>query len=255
MKLIFLDESGYSKNWKNDIEIQPFHVLSAIAIDCDRYAPLSQTLREKIGGIEDLELDHPLGRGFEIKANEVSKGKGWWKSHNEQRNEVRESMLSFPEKDNDTAFVVGIDKKKHSNKYAFPDPPHEIAFQFMFERIQWYLIDQNDVGICIYDQTKFLDDDMHEASTDLMRDGSAVTYQSEFFGYISKSFQIDRIIEFSLGKSENSIGLQVADYYAHFAYQYFKNGKPEKCGWWNTIQSNLYHKNGEVLGYGLKVFP
>jgi hypothetical protein len=255
MKLIFLDESGYSKNWENDIAEQPFHVLSAIAVDCDQYNSLSKDLRDKIESIEDLELEYPLGRGFEIKANEVSKGKGWWKKHNRQRNEVRDSMLSFPENEDDTGFIVVIDKEKHQNKYAFPDPPHEVAFQFMFERIQWYLLDQDDVGICIYDQTKFLDDDMHEASADLMRDGSSVSYQSEFFGYVSKKFQIDRVIEFSLGRSENSIGIQVADYYAHFAYQYYKKEKPAGCGWWDRIRSNLYQKNGEVKGYGLKVFP
>ena len=216
---------------------------------------MSQSLRERIDGIEDLQLDHPLGRGFEIKASEIAKGKGWWRAHNAQRNEVRKSMLSFPEGNGDAAIVVVIDKNKHHNKYALPDPPHEIAFKFMFERIQWYLIDQDDVGMCIYDQTKFLDDEMHEASTDLIRDGSTITYQSDVFGYITKNFQIDRIIEFCLGKSDNSIGLQVADYYAHFTYQYFKNGKPEKCGWWNTIKTNLYKKNGEILGYGLKVFP
>jgi len=84
MKLIFLDESGYSKKWQKNIEQQPFHVLSAIAVDCDKYAELSQELRNKVEAIDDLEIENPLGRGFEIKANEVSKGKGWWKTHNDQ---------------------------------------------------------------------------------------------------------------------------------------------------------------------------
>lgn len=255
MKLIFFDESGYSKSWKEDIEAQPFYVLAGFLVDADVYIDASENLRSKVNEIGLEKLEHPLGLGFEIKAHEIAKGNGWWKHHTDERNALRELMLSFPLECNGTTFLVVIDKKKHALKYAFPDLPHEKAFQFMFERIQWFLLDQQAFAVCAYDQTKFLDDDQHNASMGLMRDGSTVSYWSEYYGHVSEKFAIDRVKEFYLGKSENSLGIQVADYSATFGYQYFKGGRPDKCGWWETISKSLYKKDGKVDGFGLKVFP
>lgn len=255
MKLIFLDESGFSKNWINDRVAQPFHVLAALAVDADNYIKACDRLRQEFNGIDELKLEHPLGQGFEIKAKDVSSGKGWWKTHKAQRNDVRELMLSFPEIGEATAFLVVINKETHCQKYTSPEAPDRKAFQFMFERLQWFLKDKDDVALCIYDQTKVLDDDMHKDSMGYMREGSPLEYWSEHYGHVSTTFTIDRIKEFYLGKSENSVGLQVADYLAHFCYQYFKGGKPQNCGWWDTLQKGLYRKNGNLEGYGLKVFP
>lgn len=255
MKLIFLDESGYSKNWVEDRATQPFHVLAGIAIDADAYVRASEKLRLEFVGIEELEMTHPLGQSFEIKAKEISAGKGWWKSHSEQRNDVRNLMLSFPECNAAEAFLVVIDKESHYQKYVSPESPDKVAFQYMFERLQWFLRDTDDFALCIYDQTKFLDDDMHKASMGYMRDGSPVVYWSEYYGHVSTQFSIDRIKEFYLGRSENSIGLQIADYFAHFGYQYFKTGRPNNCKWWSILKNGLYHKDGNLNGYGLKIFP
>ncbi len=255
MKLIFLDESGYSKNWIEDRGPQPFHVLAGLAIDADNYIMACERLRQEFNGIEGLELKHPLGQGLEIKAKDISAGKGWWSTHTEQRNDVRELMLSFHEFGGTTTFLMVIDKEAHYQKYVSPDAPDWIAFKFMFERLQWFLKDDDDVALCVYDQTKVLDDDMHKASMGYIREGSHVEYWSEYYGYVSKTFEIDRIKEFYLGRSENSVGLQVADYLAHFGYQYFKGGRPKECGWWDTLQKGLYRKDGHLDGCGLKVFP
>lgn len=255
MKLIFLDESGFAKNWKESINDQPFHVLGGVLIDSQAYFSASKSLCDAVMGLGLEKMDHPLGHGFEIKAKEIAKGAGWWKNNEEKRNKLRELMLSFPKQYGGTSFLVVIDKQKHKNQYASPDPPHELAFQFMFERLQWKLMELKDEAICVYDQTKFLDDDLHNASVGLMRDGSPVQYWSEFYGYVSKKFRIDLVKEFYLGKSDNSIGLQVADYVATFGYQYFRRGKPNNCGWWETLVGGLYINDGKLEGHGLKVFP
>lgn len=195
MKLIFFDESGYSKNWKEDIDAQPFHVLAAFVVDAHRYIEACEQLRSQVAEIGLEKLNYPLGLGFEVKAKEIAKGAGWWQQHNQERNALREQMLSFPLHSSGTTFLVVLDKSKHFEKYAFPDPPHEKAFQFMFERLQWYLLEQQDFAVCAYDQTKFLDDDLHNASIGLMRDGSPVSYFSEFYGHVSQKFAIDRIKE------------------------------------------------------------
>lgn len=86
MKLIFFDESGYSKSWKEDIEAQPFYVLAGFLVEADVYIDASENLRRKVNEIGLEKLEHPLGLGFEIKAHEIAKGKGWWKHHNDERN-------------------------------------------------------------------------------------------------------------------------------------------------------------------------
>lgn len=255
MKLVFLDESGFEKSWKESVTDQPFHVLGGLMIDSQSYFEASELLRRAVNALGLEKLVHPLGQGFEIKAKEIARGTGWWKNNEDKRNGLRELMLSFPQTYDGTGFLVIIDKEKHLSQYAFPDPPHEVAFQFMFERLQWKLKDVEDEAVCVYDQTKFLDDDLHNASMGLMREGSQVQYWSEFYGYVSEKFKIDRIKEFYLGKSNNTIGLQVADYLAIFGYHYFRGGCPSECGWWKTIVTGLYNKDGNPEGYGLKVFP
>lgn len=256
MKLVFFDESGYSKSWLEDMDKQPFHVLAGFLVDANDYVNSCEALRTEVQNINLDKLPYPLGLGFEIKAQEIAKGSGWWKSHNDERNRLRELMLSFPTSSSGVGFLVVIDKLAHAKKYNNPEPPHKIAFQFIFERLQWYLIECKEHAVCIYDQTKFLDDDLHKASMGLMRDGSSLTYWSDFYqGQVNSKFQIDRIKEFYLGLSENSLGIQVADYLSTFGYQYFKGGCPQDCGWWETLSNSLYKKNGKADSFGLKVFP
>jgi hypothetical protein len=254
MNLVFLDEAGYSHNWKKDIEGQPFMVLAAVMVDADRYIEQCEVIRDESGKI-GVELKFPLGLGFEIKASSIAKGEGWWGKNTKERNCIRELMLNFPANCGGKIFLTIIDKKRHIDKYATPEQPHELCFKYIFERIQWELNESNENGICIYDQTKFMDDDLHDRSMLLMRNGSSLSYFSNYYGYVSGALVIDRIKEFHLGTSKNSLGLQVADYYATFAYQYYRKNKPENCDWWTTIRNNLRSVNGEYLGYGLKVFP
>lgn len=255
MKLIFLDESGSAKNWRESINDQPFHVLGGVMIDSQAYFSAIKSLRDAVKnlGLENNNL--PLGHGFEIKAGEIARGSGWWKNNKEKRNAIREIMLSFPSQYGGTSFIVVIDKKKLMDQYAQPDEPYKLAFQYMFERLQWKLEELQDNAICVYDQTKYLDDDLHDASVDLIRDGSPVRRWDQDFGYVVDKLKIDRINEFYLGKSNNSIGLQVSDYIATFGYQYFRQGKPVDCGWWETLVRGLYRKEDRLEGCGLKVFP
>ena len=70
MKLIFLDESGFAKNWKESINDQPFHVLGGVLVDSQAYFSASKSLRDAVMGLGLEKIDHPLGHGFEIKAKE-----------------------------------------------------------------------------------------------------------------------------------------------------------------------------------------
>jgi hypothetical protein len=96
MQLIFIDESGNSLKWEADKEQQPFYVLSALMIESSEYRRLSNETRDVFSNLKIERYEHPIGRGFEIKAREVVKGNGWWAKNKEIRDSVRDCMLQFP---------------------------------------------------------------------------------------------------------------------------------------------------------------
>lgn len=256
MQVIFMDESGYSFNWEADLDKQPYYVLSAVCFPSEKLSLAYQEIR---GKVSDLNLEgaaRPLGQGFEIKARDISRGSGYWETHNDERNAVRDVMLTAPQKYEGTAFVIVINKRALKERYVDPENPYKLSLEFIFERLQMYLSDVSDCGICIYDQTKRLEDTLQNTATTLIREGSELIYFSSFYNsLVIKTFQIDRIIEFSLGRSENSIGLQVADFFATMTYAYVKDGKPSPCGWWDKLESSLHRKDGRLQGVGYKEFP
>jgi len=256
MKLVFLDESGYSFNWLNDIDNQPFYVLSAVAIDAASYGAACAEIQEAVAAMNLPGVEHPLGKGSEIKARQVTNGQGWWRDHNDERNHFRDLMLDFPRRFNGTAFLVVIDKARHRNQYVTPADPVPMAMQFLFERLEWYLREINDTAYCIHDHDKRRTDTLHEHSVDLIRGGSQIEFYSAFYGrVVNNHHDLAHIIEMALGSSVNSVGLQIADFFATCAYTYFRDGQPADCGWWGMLSDNLYHENGVLDGRGLKVFP
>lgn len=256
MRMIFLDEAGYTFDWTSAMEDQPFYVLGAVVLPADNLPPAYSALRQAEQQIQLPEASVPLGQGREIKAREVATGSGWWRSHNSERNGIRDLMLTWPTTHEGTAILVVVDKKAHHEKYYTPDSPYLLALQFMLERLQHYLTARNDHGYCVYDHNKRLEAEVHAKAIGLIREGSDITYYSSFYGgEVYTKMTLPNVLELALGDSQNSLGLQVADFFATFGYQYFKQGKPDPCGWWTTLRSNLDSKGGVIDGIGLKVFP
>lgn len=254
MRLLFLDESGYAHNWKENVEQQRFHVLGGLIVEAAQYFRLCTHVRAELAKLPLEVKSPPIGQGFEIKAREVARGNGWWKHNVPQRNAVRDLMLGAPAKFGGVGFLVVIDKKTLLEKYAFPDAPHKIALRYLLERVEWKLRELNDHCVGVYDQSKVLDDEVHNASAEILREGSSWIRES-IYGRFKAELRMGNVHEMYLGNSENSLGLQFADYLATFAYQHFKNGRPADCGWWATLEAGLYSKDNKLDGYGLKVFP
>ncbi len=256
MQLIFLDESGYSRNWKRQINEQPFYVLSAVCLPVGNVPAAYQRLSTEIGEMNLPGQQQPLGRGFEIKARDIAQGSGWWRNHNDERNQVRGLFLSFPQQEGGAAFVVVVDKAAHLDRYAFPENPYLLSLQFIMERLQRYLDDCDDYGYCVYDQNDRLTKCLQEHTDLLLAEGSRGVYFDQLWGeFFEFILPIERIIELSFGNSKSSIGLQVADFFATMTNTYYKSGKPANCGWWNLLTQSLYQRNGRLLGIGLKEFP
>ena len=93
---VFMDDSGNSFNWETDISAQPYYVLSAVCVPDDVYPDACEEIRTSITNLHIPEMSNPMGQGFEIKARDIARGKGWWQNHTNERNEVIDLMLSFP---------------------------------------------------------------------------------------------------------------------------------------------------------------
>ena len=256
MVFVFIDEAGYTPNWASGIPQQPFYALSAVCIHADQLRAAYGDVRQRVAAIGLASYPAPLGQGFEVKAREVASGGGWWQAHNNERNTLRDIMLSAPRLHGGCAFVVAIDKKAHILKYAKPQDPYMLAFQFVLERLMHRLNDLNESAYIIYDQNTRLQAGVLAKAASLVTGGSKIlTYNWYRQEYATLSMNMDRIIEVSIGESKHSLGLQLADYFATFTYSYFRDGKPNGCGWWQTLSDSLHQHQGTVNGVGLKVFP
>lgn len=76
MRLIFLDEAGYSRDWKKQIDEQPFYVLSAVCVPMDKIPAAYDRVRREINEMDLPGQEKLLGRGFEIKARDIAQGTG-----------------------------------------------------------------------------------------------------------------------------------------------------------------------------------
>lgn len=256
MKLIFVDESGYTPDWRSQMKEQPHYVAGAFCLPAENYAALCGQLRAQVASL-NLPFAHaPLGHGFEIKAREIVRGDRWWQDHQDERNAVRDWFLSAPSAFGGEAIAVVIDKARHAAVYRYPEDPYPLAHQFLIERLQWNLMRCQQDGYCIWDQNKRTEDALHAHSASLISEGSGIEYFSQHFGTtVVYKFQVDRILEVSVGQSEYSVGLNVADFFASMTAAYFKQGQPADCGWWEVLKGCLDRKNGVLAGAGLKVFP
>src|SRR5262249_41003711 len=134
-----------------------------------------------------------------------------------------------------------IDKNKLMKQYVDPTNPYQLAHQYPFERNQGYLAeDVKDFGCCVWDQNKIAEDAQRDQAARLVRDGSPIEFWSDYHGgQVSLQLKIDRVLDVSAGRSEDSVGIQVADFFASLTASYYKAGKPSDCGWWNLLEVSL----------------
>lgn len=140
-----MDEASYSFNWEANINEQPYYVLSAVCFPSEHLISIYQEIRKEFSNINLEGITKSIGKGFEIKARDIAKGSGYWKNHPKEKDEVLRIMLTAPKKYDGTAFVVIIDKLDHRKKYESPADPYLLSLEFIFERLQMYLSDIDDL--------------------------------------------------------------------------------------------------------------
>lgn len=255
MYLIFVDESGYEKNWSSSkaIQQQPFYVLAGVAMPFTQIAEIYENIRGTIRGLNLHEINADmLGKGEEIKARSVDKGHGFWQRNPGLRDAVRKAYL---DQQGTTYFVVCIDKQRHKEQYTSPHDPTELAARFLFERLQGFLREKQTSAFVLIDANKREEQEQRNWIARLLASKSRGVALSKFYGYFYEwSLRFTNIVEAQFGNSKHSLGLQIADFVARHAYSWRKSNKDAGYPGWDLIESRLY-RYPHYQGWGYKEFP
>lgn len=256
MLVVFVDECGYVKNWRNPkhIQQQPVHVAAAVAIDSSEVEDVYTSIRKDISS---LNLPHTnaaaLGKGEEIKAASVDRGEGFWGKNETLRDRARQIYLNHSQ--NITYILVCVDKAGHKNRYFTPDDPADLAFRLLLERIQGLANEREQKALVLIDANKREEAKQRNLLSWLQLRGSSGFGISRFYGTLFKwKIEMSNILEIHFGDSKYSLGLQVADFLARHAYSWWKSGKDSNHPGWNYIERRLW-RYPEHDGWGYKKFP
>jgi len=147
-------------------------------------------------------------------------------------------------------FYSAIDKAKHYAKYgANAYSPHVWAFQLICPRFHKYLERVDGLGIFVMDpEERKHDAKLKELIKNAKQQGIVLT--SSFNPFLSNT-QLPRIIESVLFvQSQDSPGIQLADFCSHATWKYYERGMKLR---YNQIAGLLDNAGGTV--YGSKVWP
>lgn len=155
----------------------------------------------------------------------------------------------------DAKFVivaVAIDKKKHIKKHGkIASNPYTICLSYVLERLI-YCTDNgesNSATVSIVIEKRGQKEDKQ-----LLAHYNGVVDRGTY--YVKANRFKQRIADFTMmAKKDNNIGLQIADLCAYPVARHVLNSEEPYIPF-QIVQGKLYRsKNGEVEGYGLKVFP
>jgi len=165
--------------------------------------------------------------------------------------ELENEMCDFLKKIDVTLYSVVINKESYWEQYPAQNPYH-VAYVFLLERFQKYLISKESLGICIIDP--------REGQTEKHFIGNELSELHEKMRHEDGSIwrKCPNIIEKLLfSQSDQTIGIQIADLFCYPIYHVFEyNKKGEEYWRFKELSYPKLYKKGDIVdGYGLKYFP
>jgi Protein of unknown function (DUF3800) len=145
-----------------------------------------------------------------------------------------------------TIIAAAIDKQRHARRYAQPANPYEIALEFCMERLQRWLGEKNQQ----HKQTHVIVE-CRGRSEDRQLE---LEFRRIAAGRNAVGPMPNLDVRF-MDKKHNAPGLQIADLAAHPIGRHVINPVQENRAF-DIIEPKLRRgPNGQVQGYGLKIFP
>ena len=247
MKVMFLDESGDHSLVKIDSQF-PIFCLAGCIFDEAQYQ------RESNAKIDAFKIRYFSDSNTVLHSREIRKceppfnillNKNTKQSFYIDLNKV---MADLPY----TILATVILKEKLKNQYHDPANPYSLSLQFIMERFLYYLEENNDVGyISVESRDPKSNTDLLNTFTDIINNGSA----SDAHRVSADRFQrkIQKMI--FVTKQQNENGHQIADLVAYPIAKFGLDSKKSNPAF--DVLKPKFRKSGsgEILGYGLKIFP
>lgn len=169
----------------------------------------------------------------------------------EKYNELESDMTDFLKDIPITLYSIVIDKAEYWKQYPSQNP-YDIAYVFLLERFQKYLVEKNAYGICIIDpregqvEKAFIGQDLDRLHNKMRWNPS---------GILSKCPNIIERLLFST--SDKTVGIQIADLYCYPVYHMFEYNKAKGEYWrFDELSYEKFYRRGKTIdGFGLKFFP
>lgn len=163
------------------------------------------------------------------------------------RNEFMRELSEIFQKCPATVVSSVIDKRMLKNRYAFHNNPYHIALRFCMERTHRFLIDNYQKGTVthvIFEKRGGKEDQKLELEFRRIKDGANYT-----------GINMEELDICLVDKKANSSGLQIADLFARPIG--LRILRPDQLNRAYDIIVEKFRKSprGNIIGFGLKVFP
>jgi len=257
MYLFYVDECGRPSLEDKSLQADPWFVMAGVAIHSDQWllidAEINRLKAKYFPALKPVKV--------EFKSTNLRSYGGphprWPFSGltRQQMAELTEELYRIYDEYNLTLFSVTIDRAEHKNRYASqgkrPEPPYQLAFKMLVERFDWFLEERN-AGKALKDsEFGFVILDEFVGQYKVTRSNLVWYQESGTFAKDSINF-IKEVPFFNV--SQYSQLLTLPDLVAYNVYHRFRYNKPD-YPFFQRIEPHLYRRFGNLLGYGLKVFP
>jgi hypothetical protein len=236
MYFVFVDESGNPGEPKQNNE---YFTMAGVVVHDSQILDMEKAIVRN-------KTNHGLSRDEEIKWNtkygKVGLSLDDFISYRENLYEIINEYAST---------IVGtVIYKTEAYKKSYINNPEDVyknSLFYMMERIHYYLEDDAEPEPTVFvldsrknNKNKKLDKMLARAYRRALGQG---TYYTDFIHFSRNVFFSD---------SEDSIGIQLAD---HCAGPIYRVVAEDKTDWYDLIKHKVRSKDGQKIGYGIKIFP
>jgi len=257
MYLFYIDECGRPSLEDKSLIADPWFVMAAVGVHSNQWmnidAEITSLKRKYFPGIKPLKV--------EFKSTNIRSSGGpypRWPFSDllpEQCRQLVEEIYAIYDVYELPLFTVVINKIEHKEKYLKtshrPEPPYQLAFRMLVERIDWFLENKNQGKTLEESEFGFVILDEYVGQYKVTRSNLLWYQESGTFAKSSINF-VKEVPFFNV--SDYSQLLSLPDLAAYNVYHRFRYDKPD-YPFYLRIKPYLYRKNGKLWGYGLKVFP
>jgi hypothetical protein len=242
MKIMFLDESGDHCLERIDGSY-PMFSLAGCIFDMDYY---NQEVEQMLN---NLKMKHFKRNDIILRSYDIRKQKNDFSClvDCKKREEFMNDLSDLIESLNFTIISAVINKLELKNKYKNLHNPYNLCFKFLLERSVMYLGRSDEKMIIrVESREKHNDEKLSKVYNDFRNN------KNPFF---SNREVKSKILDLSFNpKSQNVIGLQIADLVAHpIAMKILYSNRKNKP--FDILRKKIHSKNNKIINCGLKIFP